>query len=162
MLSSSRELADGECSMVVGNGAEVLAIAVGAVRLELGNKFLVLNNVYCIPELRRNLISVSKLYEQLFAVSFYNNQIVISRNGLNICHASNENGLYILRPNKRTLLNTEMFRVEHPKPKKQKILDNDDTYLWHLRLRHISLDRINRLVKDRSFKRAKRWQSSSL
>ena len=72
----------------------------GAVRLELGNKFLVLNNVYYIPGFRRNLISVSKLYEQLFTVSFDNNEIVISRNGLNICHANNEYGLYILRPNK--------------------------------------------------------------
>ena len=53
----------------------------GAVRLELGNTFLVLNNVYCIPGFRRNLISVSKLYEQLFTVSIYTNQIVISRNG---------------------------------------------------------------------------------
>ena len=40
MLSSSRELADGECSMVVGNGADVSAVAVGAIRLELGNNFL--------------------------------------------------------------------------------------------------------------------------
>ena len=141
--------------LVVENGADVSAVAVGAVRLELGNKFLVLNNVYCIPGFRRNLISVSKLYEQLFTVSFDNNQIVISRNGLKICHANNENGLYILRPNKRTLLNTELFRVEHPKPKKQKILDNDDTYLWHLRLGHISLDRINRLAKDGPLKELK-------
>ena len=141
--------------MVVENGADVSAVAVGAVRLELGNKFLVLNNVYCIPGFRRNLISVSKLYEQLFTVSFDNNQIVISRNGLKICHANNENGLYILRPNKRTLLNTELFRVEHPKPKKQKILDNDDTYLWDLRLGHISLDRINRLAKDGPLKELK-------
>ena len=73
ILSSSRELVDGECSMVVGNGADVSAVAVGAVRLELGNKFLVLNNVYCIPGFRRNLILVSKLYEQLFNVSIYNN-----------------------------------------------------------------------------------------
>ena len=92
MLSSSRELADGECLMVVRNGADVSAVAVGAVRLELGNKFLVLNNVYCIPGFRRNLISASKLYEQLFTVSIYNNRIVISRNGLNICHANNEMG----------------------------------------------------------------------
>ena len=141
--------------MVVGYGADVSAVVVGAVRLELGNKFLVLNNVYCILGFRRNLISVCKLYEQLFTVSFDNNQIVISRNGLNICHANNENGLYILRLNKRTLLNTELIRIEHPKPKKQKILDNDDTYLWHLRLGHISLDRINRLVKDGPLKELK-------
>ena len=63
MFSSSRELSDGECSMVVENGANVSAVAVGAVRLELGNKFLALNNVYYIPGFRRNLISVSKLDE---------------------------------------------------------------------------------------------------
>ena len=155
MLSSSRELADGECSMIVGNGADVSAVALGAVRLELRNKFLVLKNVYCIPRFMTILISVSKLYEQLFTVSFDNNQIVISRNGLNIFHANNENGLYILRPNKRTLLNTKLFIVEHPKPEKKKILDNDDTYLWKLRLGHISLDRINRLVKDGLLKELK-------
>ena len=86
--------------MVVGNGADVSTLAVGAVRLELGNKFLVLNNVYWIPGFRKKLISVSKLYEQLFTISFDNNQIIISRNGLNICHENNENGIYILRPNK--------------------------------------------------------------
>ena len=63
MLSSSRELSDGECSMVVENGANVSPVAVGAVRLELGNKFLALNNVYYIPGFRRNLILVSKLDE---------------------------------------------------------------------------------------------------
>ena len=40
MLSSSRELADGECSMVVGNGADVSAVAVGAVHLDQGINFL--------------------------------------------------------------------------------------------------------------------------
>ena len=32
--------------------------------------------------------------------------------------------------------------------KKQKISNDDNTYLWHLRLGHINLDGINRLVKD--------------
>ena len=31
--------------------------------------------------------------------------------------------------------------------KRQKI-SHDDTYLWHLRLGHINLDRINRLIKS--------------
>ena len=59
-----------------------------------------------------------------------------------------ENGLYMLRPDEQSLLNTEMFKVEHPKSKKQKVSHDNDTYLWHLRLGHINLDRINRLVKD--------------
>ena len=41
-----------------------------------------------------------------------------------------------------------MFKVEYPKSKKQKVSHDNDTYLWHLRLGHINLDRINRLVKD--------------
>ena len=41
-----------------------------------------------------------------------------------------------------------MFKVEQLKSKKQKIYHDNDLYLWHLRLGHINLDRINRLVKD--------------
>jgi hypothetical protein len=53
----------------------------------LGINFLFLNNVCFIPGYRRNLISISMLHEQLFSISFINNEIVISRNGLDICHA---------------------------------------------------------------------------
>ena len=42
-----------------------------------------------------------------------------------------------------------MFRVANPKlNKKPKVSSDSETYLWHLRLCHISLDRINRLTKD--------------
>ena len=41
-----------------------------------------------------------------------------------------------------------MFKVEQTKSKKQNISHYNDTYLWHLRLGHINLDRINRIVKD--------------
>ena len=98
MLSSSRELADRDVTMRVGSGEVVSAKAVGVARLNLRNKFLVLNNVFFIPGFRRNLISVSMLHEQLFSISFINNEIVILRNGLDICHAKLENGLYVLRP----------------------------------------------------------------
>ena len=134
--------------MRVGNRAKVSAKAVGVVRLHFRNKFLLLNNIYFIPSFRRNLISMSRLFEQMFGVSFLNNEIIISKNSLNICSEKMENGLYMLRPDEQSLLNTEMFKVEHPKSKKQKVSHDDDTYLWHLRLGHINLDRINRLVKD--------------
>ena len=42
-----------------------------------------------------------------------------------------------------------MFRVAKPKSnKRQKLSNGNETYLWHLRLGHISLDRISRLTKD--------------
>ena len=89
------------------------------------------------------------LHEQLFSISFINNEIVISRNRLDIYHAKPENGLYVLRPTERSLNNSELFKVEHPKfNKRQKVSHSDNTYLWHHRLGHINLERINRLVKD--------------
>ena len=101
----------------------------GVARLYFGNNYLVLNNVYFILGFRRNLISISMLHEQLFSVSFYNNMIVISRNGFEICHAKPENGLYLLRPDIRLINNSELFKVAHPKPKRQKLSPSDDTYV---------------------------------
>ena len=127
MLSSSRELADRDVTMRVGSGDVVSAKAVGVAHLNLRNKFLVLNNVFFIPGFRRNLISISMLHEQLFSISFINNEIVISRNGLDICHAKPEN---VLRPTERSLNNSELFKVEHSKSnKRQKVSHSDNTYL---------------------------------
>ena len=118
MLSSSRELADWDVTMRVGRGEVISAKTVGVAYLNFRNKFLVLNNVFFIPGFRKNLIYVSMLHEQLFSISFINNEIVISRNGLDICHTKPENGLYVLRPTERSLNNSELFKVEHPKSNK--------------------------------------------
>ena len=75
--------------------------------------------------------------------------MIISRNGVNICSANLENGLYVLYPFETINHNTELFKVAEPKSiKKAKVSHDSETYLWHLRLGHISLDRINRLTKD--------------
>ena len=94
------------------------------------------------------MIFVGSLFEQFYDVSFNNKLVNISKNGVNIYSANLENWLYALSPNSQTPLNIEMFNVEQPKSKKQKISYDNDTYLWHPRLGHINLDRINKLVKD--------------
>ena len=100
MLSSLRELTDRDVTMRVGSGEVISAKALRVARLNFRNKFLVLNNVFFIPGFRRNLISISMLHEQLFSIYFINNEIVISRNGLDIFHEKPKNGLYVLRPTK--------------------------------------------------------------
>ena len=66
---------------------------------------------------------------------------------MQICCAKLENGLYILHVFEPKSNHTEMFRVAKPKSNKcQKLSNDNETYLWHLRLGHISLDRINRLT----------------
>ena len=110
MLCSSRELADRDVTMRVGSEEVVSAKVVGVARLNFRNKFLVLKNVFFIPGFRRNLISVSMLHEQLFSIIYFiNNEIFISRNGLDIFHAKPENGMYVLRPTKRSLNNSELL-----------------------------------------------------
>ena len=68
----------------------------GEARLEFRNNYLVLNNVYFIPGFRRNLISISVLHEQMFNISFYDNKIIISRNGFEICQANQKTGFICL------------------------------------------------------------------
>ena len=92
------------------------------MRLQFGNKYLLLDHVYFIPNISRNLISVSQLYEQLFSVNFNYNEIIISRNGVQICCAKLENGLYILHVFEPESNHTEMFRVAKPKSNKRQKL----------------------------------------
>ena len=129
--------------MVVRTELRVSARAVGETRLQFAtNKFLILRDVYFIPDFRRNSIYVSRLN------SFDNEIVCISKNGLNICYGYLDNGLYFIRPISKPLLNTEMFKVVEPKSKKQNISHKGDTYLWHLRLGHININKIERLTKD--------------
>ena len=66
---------------------------------------------------------------------------MISRNGVQISCAKLENGLYVLHPFESQNYHTEMFRaVKSKSNKRQKLSKNFETYLWHLRLGHISLD----------------------
>ena len=93
--------------MVFGTGARVSVRAMGDARLQFAtNKFLILRDVYFIHGFRRNLIFVSRLNEQLFNVSFDNEIVSISNNGLNICYRYLDDGLYFIRPTSKPLLNT--------------------------------------------------------
>ena len=85
------EIKEGAFSMRVGTWNVVSARVVRAARLAFNNCFLSLDNVYYIPGFTRNLISVSKLLQQLYSVYFSNKSVIISRNRLNICSGLIEN-----------------------------------------------------------------------
>ena len=86
LLDSWRDLAEGAYTMRVGTEDAVSAKAVGVSSLNLiNNSYLNLNNVLFIPSFRRNLISVSKLMDDGYSISFNSNSVIIGRNGLTIC-----------------------------------------------------------------------------
>ena len=49
-------------TLKVGTGVVILAHAVGDVKLSLRNRFLFLENLYIVPKIKRNLISISYFY----------------------------------------------------------------------------------------------------
>ena len=141
MLTRARKLKQNEFTLRVGNRESVSTEAVGEVRLIFRNKYLLLDNVYFIPNITINLISVYELYKQSFSICFNNNEIMILRNGVQICYAKLENWLYVLHPFESQNYHTGMFRAAKPKSNKCKKLSNDfETYLWHHILGHINLD----------------------
>ncbi|KAL4033283.1 hypothetical protein IC575_006370 [Cucumis melo] len=148
-ISSWLQLETGEMTMRVGTGHVVSTIAVGGLRLCLQKSFLLLENVYVVSDLKRNLISVKCLLEQSYSLTFNVNKVFIYKNGVEICSAKLENNLYVLRSlTSKALLNTEMFKTAITQNKRLKISPKENAHLWHLRLRHINLNRIERLVKN--------------
>lgn len=84
------------------------------------NKYSVLNYVYFLPDIKRYLISICKLFEQSYRVVFNNNLVHISWNGSDICSENLENGLYFVKSMSNSLLPVKMFIVVESKNKKAK------------------------------------------
>ena len=84
MLNKIRNPKEKEFSLRVRNRESVLVEAVGEARLVFEHKFLLLDNVYFIPNISKNLISVYELYKQSFSICFNYNEIIILRNGVQI------------------------------------------------------------------------------
>ena len=97
--------------------------------------------------MRRSLISVSKLSNKGYSFTF-GTEVAIKRNGSFICSGIKSNGLYVITPNvydeSIMELNNSMVTV----PTKRKEPSSNPTRLWYMRLGHINLNRINRLVKE--------------
>ncbi|MEJ1821201.1 GAG-pre-integrase domain-containing protein, partial [Escherichia coli] len=80
----TRELFDGEITISMGNAAKVEAVAVGDVSLCFETTVLVLKDVLYVPDFRRNLVSVSKLFTHGYSVIF-DSGVSIIRNDEVIC-----------------------------------------------------------------------------
>ena len=137
---------DGQVKLTLGSGATVSAVAVGVVVLTFSNnKTLVLSDILYVPAIRRNLISVSMLSNKGYSINF-GPEVVIKKNGSFICSGSLSNGLFLVTPvsyeAQRMELNNIIGSSKRKKP------SQNPTRLWHMRLGHINLNRIDRLVKE--------------
>ena len=131
-LQRSRSLAKGEVDLRVGNGARVVALAVGVSDLTLPSGLVFqLKNCYYVPTVSRNIISVSCLDVDGFHFIIKNNIFSIYNADIFYGNAHLSNGLYVLN-------------LEQPKPiyiidtKRFKSNDLNPTYFWHCRLGHVN------------------------
>ena len=74
--------------------------------------------------------------------------MVIKRNGSFICSGIKSNGLYVIT---LSVFDESMMELNNSiviVPTKRKEPSSNPTRLWHMRLGHINLNRIKRLVKE--------------
>ncbi|KAJ4744919.1 Transposon Ty1-NL2 Gag-Pol polyprotein [Rhynchospora pubera] len=139
VLRNRRRLEKGEVQLRVGNGTCVSAMAVGSVELTLPNGFVLeLKDVFVVPCITRNIVSVSCLDLDGYDVVIKNKCLTLFRNEVRFCDAHLLNGLYVLDSNGFVL------SVENDK-RKRKVSHENATLMWHCRLGHINEKRIKRL-----------------
>ena len=131
-----------------GSSTTVFTFAIGVVVLQFyDNKTLILPDVLYAPLLRHNLVLVSKLLNKGYSFTF-GTEVLIKRNGSFICSGIKSNGLYVITPSVSDESMMELINSMVIVPTKRKEPSPNPTRLWHLRLGHINLNRINRLVKE--------------
>jgi transposase InsO family protein len=142
---STRTTQRRESSIRVANGVEKKVEAVGDLPLELANGFmLLLRDVFYVPSLQRNLISVSKLDFDGYDCRFGSGKCELWHNNACIGLAVLRDELYLLS----LFENVNVVSSLTKENKKRKRTPDVSSKLWHCRLGHISRGRIERLVKN--------------
>jgi hypothetical protein len=122
-------------------------VSVGTCKLILKTGYVLdLENVFYIQSFSRNLISVSKLEVFGYGFWFINSTFSIFRDNNFIGGEIKIDGLFKLSldpnfENNYLSLHTDIGI-------KRSLVDENSAWQWHKRLRHISIERIKRLVSD--------------
>ena len=133
-----------EQNVLSGNKVGSHVESIRTCSLVLDNGYVLdLERTFYIPIFSRNLISVSRLVPLGYSFKFLNYtfslfcKFVLTGNGVL------SNGIFSINLQYNEVLHTHIGN-------KQCIMNEDSSILWHLRLGHISIDRIKRLVNEKS------------
>jgi transposase InsO family protein len=128
--------------------ADILGVGDYILKLRGGGKLVLKDTVYA-PNMRKNLISVSKLESIGYSVLFGNSQVKILLNGNLVQSGDLFEGLYYINDICNDG-NMHCLVGEHNSVVRNINSNNNcsESYLWHLRLGHISKNRIKRLISS--------------
>ena len=132
----------------MGNATKVAAVVVGDYYLNFSrDRYLLLKDCLYVPSIIRNLISVSSLVKDGYSVLF-NDYVIIKLNKRFICSGTLMDNLYIINPVSPSLQQNELNNTNGFPCKRKEHSQMNQTYIWHLRLGHINLKQILRLVQN--------------
>nr|CAN72798.1 hypothetical protein VITISV_031251 [Vitis vinifera] len=144
-IRNLRKPSEKESKLKVGSDIGIDVEHIGVVVLELDFGFrLVLDNVFCVPSFRRNLISLSVLDKTGYSFTFANKRVDVIYDSKVIGNCVLSYGLYRL-----SLLSTCSYNVENNVAKRP-LTKERSSLLWHKRLGHISKERTAFLNGDLS------------
>ncbi|GJW69853.1 zinc finger, CCHC-type containing protein, partial [Tanacetum coccineum] len=141
-LRASRKLKPGALILYIGNGQCEVVEAIDIFHLCLPSGLdIVLNNCHYAPSITREVISVSRLYEDGFVNYFVNNTIQVSRNNMVYFSVILRDGIFEIDLSNSYANDSSMYVVNNKRAK----LDLDSVLLWHCHLGHISKKHIEKL-----------------
>ena len=132
----TRSLNEGEMQLKMASSASISVIAVGDLSLSFSNNsVLVLHDCLFVLDSRKNLISVSKLCNNNYSISFNKTYVSNMKENEVVTCGTLVNNLYHI-----DCVVIQVDNVE--KSLKRKEPSINQTHLWRLRLGHINLKRI--------------------
>ncbi|KAG9458307.1 hypothetical protein H6P81_002815 [Aristolochia fimbriata] len=141
-FSDFKEMKTGEHRVYMGNNTYCDVISIGIVRLKLpSGNYLVLTEVLCAPNIRRNLISIPCLDKKGLETRFKSGKATVGRNNSILFSGTLMDGLYSLDLYSRSTSNVKVD-FEYA------CLSLDDSLLWHLRLGHVNVNKLHRMVSS--------------
>ena len=93
-MSDIQQLEENEWVLRLGNGTKVVAKAKGQVRLILDSLSILLEDVLFVPEIVKNIISISTLENIWFSFNISNGIFYVLKNGSSHILGTLQNGLY--------------------------------------------------------------------
>ena len=113
-FQETRKLNERELFLTLAYGSRILVVAIGVFNLCFKSRVLILEDCLYVPNVCRNLISVTYLGKHGYCVILKDN-VVIKKGKMFICSGNIVDSLYILTPNKHELYNSELHNDSHVK-----------------------------------------------
>ena len=130
MFSNYVEANAGNC-MYMGNSTAAVK-GKGTINLEFtSGKILTLTDVYHVPEIRKNLVSVSLLNMHGFKLVFDGDKFILSKGGVFVGKGYVYEGMYKLRSNEISINSAYIV---------------DSLSLWHSRLDHVNTRKMRNMI----------------